>query len=258
MAANGSLRVGTLDWTRRTRGRLRPRDRARLLGQGTISQLADLPRQTLARLGLRPRRLARFDVDALRVPDSAAARTAEEVCARMRPEMLVAHSHRTYAWAAILAAHEGVGFDEEVVYVGSLLHDLGLSEDHPPQAGSCFTLVGADAALRAGEAAGWERERAELAAEAITLHMNLRPSPDCVEARLVAAATQLDVIGQGHWRVAPETVEAVLRRHPRHDVKDGMAAIFHDQARAHPGTRAHFYQRYLGLGLLIRLAPYES
>lgn len=259
VASSRRAPLGTLEWAESTGGRLRMRDRLRLLGQGSLTQVPDASRRLAAGLGLRPRKLASFDLDDLRVPDSQAAREAREVAGQMRPEMLVNHSHRTYAWAAVLAAHEGVSYDEEVVYVSSLLHDYGLASEHDGKApGTCFTLIGAGAVQDAGRAGGWDEERCREAAEIVTMHMNLRIPSTCVEARLVTAATQLDVIGQGFWRVHPDTVDAVLTRYPRSGVKDGMIERFQTQARANPGTRAHFYQRYLALRWLIRFAPWDE
>jgi hypothetical protein len=253
-------RVGTLDWIEETGGRLRPRDRIRLLGQGVLAQLFVLPLPVGGRLGLRPRRLARFDLERLRIPDSPACREAEEVCAQMRPELLVNHSYRTYVWGSILAAHDGLRYDEEVVYISSLLHDLGLSEQHEPAPPPvCFTLVGARAVEQAGAAAAWEDRRRRTAAEAITLHLNLRVQPsDGVEAYVVAAGAQLDAVGARYWRIDPATREAVLARYPRHGVKQGFVRIFGAHAKTHPGSRAHFYDRYLAIRTRLRAAPFEE
>jgi hypothetical protein len=182
----------------------------------------------------------------------------EQLCAEMRPEFLVGHSYRTYVWAAILAAQDRLRYDEEVVYVSSLLHDLGLSERHQPQSPpTCFTLVGAEAAQRTGAAAGWQEQRKRMAAEAITIHLNLRVRPkDGIEAHLVTAGAQLDAIGARYWAVEPATRQAVLERHPRRGAKEGFLRLFSSQAKAHPGSRAHFYNRYLGIRSRLRAAPF--
>lgn len=256
--------VGDLRWTRERRGRLRHRDRARLLGQGIAMQLAQLPWSALAAVGVRPRGRIAFDAEALRLPDSPAARNAEALCDALAPAPLAAHSYRTFAWATILAGHRALRYDEEALYVSSLLHDVGLSSPLPqgagpdPPAGTCFTLVGAETAERVALANGWDRDRAARAAEAITLHMNLRPPAGATEAQLLVAGAQLDAVGAGHWRLARSTVDSVLRRWPRTGTKAALRDVFRRQAERHPGTRAHFYHRYLGLGTLIRLAPFEE
>jgi len=250
--------VGSLEWTRRYDGRLRARDRLRLLGQGVIFELSQAPWQALGPVGLRPRKRLSFDLDRVRIPDSGAAKEAERVCEQMRPQMLINHSYRTFLWANVFASTLSASFDEEALYVSSLLHDLGLSEEHRLAGPACFTLVGAEAAERAASGDGWSEERAQLAAEAITLHMNLRVPPESVEARLMTAGTTMDVVGASYWRVAPETIASVLERYPRGATKDGMLEAFKWQAGHNKGTRAQFYSRYLGLGLRVRFAPYAS
>jgi hypothetical protein len=251
--------VGTLAWAEATQGRLRAADRVRLLGQAVISQAAELPWQVMGRLGVRPGRLARFDLDRLRVPDSHAAKHAEEICASMRPEFLIAHSYRTFVWASIWAAHKGLRYDEEVVFVSSLLHDLGLSQAHHERdSPTCFTLVGSHAAQGCAAQAGWSQERSRGAAEAITMHMNLRLRPaEGVETYLMTCGTQLDAIGTRYWRFHPDTVGAVLARYPRHGVKQGFVELFDRQADAHTGSRARFY-RALGSKRNFRAAPFQQ
>ncbi|MEY2422026.1 MAG: hypothetical protein QOI95_2093 [Acidimicrobiaceae bacterium] len=253
------MRVGTLSWAETTGGKLRPRDRIRLLGQGTVFQARELPRQAFGLFGARFGRLAEVDVDQIRLPDSTACRDAEEICGSIRPALFISHSYRTFMWATILAKHLGFEYDEEVLFVSSLLHDLGLSENgQGPGAPTCFTLVGARATREVCADAGWERRRADLAAEAITLHMNLRQRRSDPEAYLMAAGTQLDVIGAQYWKVAPETVRAVVARYPRHEVKAGMVRAFDQQAAQRKGSRAQFYHRYLSLGFRLRHAPFDE
>jgi hypothetical protein len=71
--------VGSLDWLRETNGMLRPTDHLRLLGQGILLEVRALPAELRRALGFRSRRLARFDHDRFRVPDSSAAREAERL-----------------------------------------------------------------------------------------------------------------------------------------------------------------------------------
>jgi hypothetical protein len=251
--------VGTLPWAERTGGVLRTRDRVRLLGQGILAQSLEMPWQLLGRLGMRPGRLARFDVDELRFPDSRAAKEAEEVCSQIRPEFVVAHSYRTFIWASIWADHKGMSYDQEVLFVSSLLHDLGLSTAEPDRSEpTCFTLVGGSAAQRCAERAGWPVDRSRAAAEAITMHMNLRVRPaEGTASYLMAVGTQLDAIGSRYWRIAPETMAAVLARYPRRGVKEGFVELFDGQAEAHPGSRARFY-RALGSKRSFRAAPFSE
>lgn len=157
--------VGTLRWMHETNGILRLRDRVRLIGQGVLFLMHGAPADLRRALGLQPDRLARFDLTKLRVPDSAASREAERLCAQVPP--VVNHSYRSYVWAVILAAHDGVLYDEELLYVASLLHDIAFAEppQYPDGRPRCFLVACAEAALKVGASAGWDERRSELAAE---------------------------------------------------------------------------------------------
>jgi hypothetical protein len=256
MSSTGSL--GTLEWARQTRGILRRRDRLAFMGQGFLYLLAALPWELRRALGIKRRRLARVDPSALQPPDSPVCRDAEQLVAEGTSPMVANHSHRTYAWGAVLAAHDGLRYDREVAYVASLLHDL--SAEHPAARPypHCFTLPEADKAERLTEAAGWEERRRRAAAEAITLHANLWPPRGSPESYVVFAGARLDVVGYRYWDLEHDTVQAVLERHPRLELKRRSVPIFEAQADANPGTRMHFMTRYLAATWFMRHAPFDE
>jgi hypothetical protein len=248
--------VGTLPWTLATNGILRPRDRVRLLGQGLLLQLRVVPAELRRSLDLRRARLARFDLEEFVVPDTRASHEAEELCARS--PSVVNHSYRTYVWGAILAAHDGISYDQEMLYVASLVHDIGFAEAQRTADGRpcCLTYTGAAAVLELAAGAGWEQRRSDAAAEALTLHANLyvgrRESP---EAYLLFAGARLDQTGYRHWDLERETVQGVLKRYPRQGWKRACCQMMSKQAAS---TRAHFYTRYLAGNRFIMRAPFEE
>jgi hypothetical protein len=251
-------RLGSLAWTRETQGILRPRDRWVYFGQACLYGLATLPWEVRRALGIKPRRLARIDPVDLAPPDSRASRDAEELVAQGTSAMVANHSHRTHAWAAVLAAHDGLTYDKEVLYVASLLHDLYAERPRALPYPHCFTLPQADATQKLATAAGWDTGRGRAAAEAITLHANLWPPRDSAEAYLVFAGSRLDTAGYRYWDLHPETVGAVLERHPRLDFKRKCEPIFDAQAAANPGSRMHFMTRYLAAKWFIRRTPFDE
>jgi hypothetical protein len=232
----------------------------RLVGQGILLQLRSAAPRLRRKLGLNPSRLARFDPESLEVPDSAACREAEQLCSEAS-EVIVNHSYRSYVWSAILAAHDGTQYDAEIVYVASLLHDIGFAEpqrtaDSQP---CCFTLPGVEAALALGTRAGWDKRRQEAAAEAISLHLNLLLGLNRgAEAYLVYAGTRLDATGYRYWDLQPEAVTAVLDRYPRLGLKRVWVEMMDGQAQGTPGTRSHFYTRSLKGNRFIMRAPFED
>jgi hypothetical protein len=137
--------VGTLDWATRTGGRLSLRDRLQLVAQGLLIESRSWPDRFLRRLDVGRDRLAKIDLDQLRIPDSLACRDAERLCAEQTPPVVLVHSQRSYVWGTILAAHDRISFDEELLWIASLLHDLGFVDRGATAKPECFTLVGARA-----------------------------------------------------------------------------------------------------------------
>jgi hypothetical protein len=250
--------VGTLAWARETRGLLRNRDRLALLGQACLYGLATLPWELRRALRIKPRSLACVDPAALAPPDSRASREAEDRVAEMTSPMVANHSHRTFAWGAALAAHDGLDYDREVAYVASLLHDLFWERPTEPPEPHCFTLPAVETATALCSSAGWDEARSDAAAEAITLHLNVWPPRDRPEAWVVFVGARLDVVGYRYWHVHPGTVEAVIARQPRLDLKNRSSAGFEAQAKANPGSRVHFHTRYLASKWFTRRAPFDE
>ena len=240
--------VGRLDWAIRTRGRLSARDRAAVMRQAAVAQAEEV----VWRLrGGRAGRAA-LDLAAVRAPDSTLARSAEEACSDIASVVLVNHSHRTFWFGAAFGAADGVRYDPELLYVACMLHDLGLDPAHRPSDGSCFTLVGAEAALEL------DGDRCRSAAEAIAIHMNMRVTvDDGAEGYLLTAGAQADVIGRRKREIAPETMSAVLARHPRAGMKREFAELQGAHASSAPSTRAGMYFK-LGARRVIERAPYPD
>jgi hypothetical protein len=250
--------VGTLAWLEQTRGLLSARDRVAFLGQACVYGLLTLPQEVRQLLGIRRRRLATIEVAELRPPDTSAAREAEELIAQGAPPVVVNHAYRTYAWGAVLAAHDGLRYDAEVVYVAALLHDLFFASPHAAPERHCFTLPAAERAKALAAETGWESGRGEAAAEAVALHLNVRPARATPEAYVVYAGARLDVTGYRFDVLHPDAVAAVLAQHPRLELKREFAPMFKAHAEFNRGSRADFYTRYLAVNRFVKRSPFEE
>jgi hypothetical protein len=242
----------------RTGGRLSAREQARFLLAGTRSQMRQMPERVAAALGLRRDRLASIDLDDLRLPDSPAAREAGELCAELAPH-LENHSRRSYLWAAILARHDRLTIDDELVYVAALLHDHGLPRAIGSRDSRCFTVTSAATAAEVAERHGWDSARADAVAAGITLHLNPSVPPEQgLESHVLNAGIALDVAGLRHWQVDRSTKDAVIARHPREGIKRRFPRELSEHARHAPGCRAHVLMRRAGFGLMVRTAPFPD
>jgi hypothetical protein len=242
--------VGSLEWARRTHGRLSARDRLELLAQGA--------RRMLPRLGSLGGAL---DLDAYRPPDSAAAREAEEVCREASPPFIEEHCHRVNLWGVAIGRAERIDFDEEAFYVASLTHDLGITDGyrgHDPQA-ACFSLDSASAARELLGRHSFAEPRKDAIAEAITLHLNAHvPLSNGPEAYLLQIGAAVDVTGFRLRDVDRVTRDAVLARHPRRGMKKGFAAVMDDEVVRHPDSRPAFFTKRVGFKRMIERAPFDD
>lgn len=197
--------------------------------------------------------LARLGVS---VPDSALARRARELIAKVAPPFLVNHSVRSYAWAVELARHDHLRFDPEILYVAAMLHDIGLIP--PYDLGGCYDRDGAIAAERFMVQAGEPATRARAVYAAIALHNDEAMPPDpASEVVLLWDSTGVDVTGERYSDVSPAIVAGVLAAYPRLDFKRDFAALFADQAARKPTCRA---AAMAAAGMLeaIAQAPFDS
>lgn len=202
-----------------------------------------------------------IDVDSLRVPDSALCVGAGELLASVSEPWLVNHCLRTYLWAAIVGTKERRTFDEELLFVASLLHDLGLTN-----AGSrlsvttadCFAVEGAFAADEFLEKQGVAESRRKLVAEAISLHLNVRvPLKHGFEAHLLHEGAAMDVVGSRFNEVNEATRNQVLVKHPRLEMKSELVVSMKQQSITRPYSRAGFLCSH-GFISMIRRSPFVS
>lgn len=248
---------GTLAWVRATGGVTGPAERIRMFASGVGLLLGSLPARVRERLGIENPRAITHDLDRLPVPDTREARRAEELCRGTGSAMVLEHSHRTYVFAMLFGILGAFRPDAELLYVAALLHDLTLTDAHRdvvPEI-QCFAGKGAARAVAWAEEWGWSEHRARALGDAICLHLNVRVPPQLgVEAHLLHEAAALDVIGHRHWDIAPETVAAVLERHPRLGLKQGGLRLF--SAASRPGTRTHVLNRWLAFPALVRRSQF--
>jgi HD domain len=144
-----------------------------------------------------------------------------------------AHCHRSYQFAAALAKADGVELDDEVLYLGTLLHDVGFS---PGGDGSVrFEIRGANTVRTLLLDHGMERDRVGNVWDCIAMHASSalarHKSP---ETRYSSRGTSVDVRGSGAEVLDPSFVRTVLDRWPRHDFPRLFPEVLRDEVRANP------------------------
>ncbi len=160
------------------------------------------------------------------------------VATRFYPPALLNHCIRSYLWGVQYAAAHGIAFDDELLYVSALLHDMGLTDPFDSHRAP-FEDAGGELAWVFGTAAGWSADRAARAAEIIVLHMRPDVSPDVdAESHILQVATSWEVVGRRPEEFPPQTWTDVVGRYPRLDFGELFSACFKDQADRKPDSSA--------------------
>jgi HD-GYP domain-containing protein (c-di-GMP phosphodiesterase class II) len=66
----------------------------------------------------------------IRVPDSAMARAATQLVRDTEDDLLYNHSRRVFFWVALTGERRGLKYDPELLYIGAMFHDMGLTDTY--------------------------------------------------------------------------------------------------------------------------------
>ena len=244
-------RIGTFEWVEQTGGKLGLADKLTIVAQGVKAKAATNKRM---KAGVRIRHK---EVEDILPPDSAIAREALAMCEEASAPFLFNHCLRAYFWARLLD-DGSQPFDDEATFVALMLHDMGLTDTHhlTGQTQQCFTIVGARMADDLAHKYSWSDKRADLAANAITLHLNIVVADvHGREAQLVRMGSGADVAGLGLDVLHDDQVHAVCAKHPRLNMKQEILSVLDIEAQNRPGCRIAFMNQKLGFRTLITRAP---
>ncbi len=168
-------------------------------------------------------------------PASDLARQARDLLHTCCDAQLAAHCERSFQFAALVAEAEGVDVDMEVVYIGTLLHDVGLA---PRFAGPArFEMRGANGVRDLLRDAGMDEVRAESVWDIIALHASTAiATHKSNETRIANRGISIDVRGTGAEHLPADAVRAVLDVWPRHDFPSTLSLMLIDEVRANPSA----------------------
>jgi hypothetical protein len=179
------------------------------------------------------------------VPDTAlVARAMEEARALSEP-YLFNHAVRSWLFAVQLAEVQGVSYDEEVVAVASLLHDIGLTKDC--QGKRRFEVEGADMARALVKSGSMDDRRAQLVWYSVALNATLSVSPYAEpEVGICTAGAGADFAGLLYERIPTAHAERILAAFPRLQMKRRLKECLCVMAQARPETTYDNFVRDFG------------
>ncbi|HWS92934.1 MAG TPA: HD domain-containing protein [Mycobacterium sp.] len=165
--------------------------------------------------------------------DTGVAQAAIRLAQSSESPSVFNHSVRSYLFAELLAAHEGMrrgaDYDNETLFLGCVLHDLGVGGGAPGK--ERFEVEGADLAAALLTEHGCERAVVDAVWEAIALHS----SPGIAERRgplcyLVRSGVGMD-FGRNTDFVDEQTAAAIHARYPRLSMASSLmdAVVAHAQ-----------------------------
>lgn len=219
--------MGSLAWGRRpgaySHGRLTRAEKFSVVGNlGKMAGLQLLD-TVFSKLGLM--KAYGEDLDGLLPPETGLVADSLAFANETLSEEIFQHSWRTYFWAMLLGRYRGLDADPEILFSAAILHDVGLALDRPVQpCNCCFAQHGAERGKKHLVSKGHDPAKARKVGEAIALHLNGYVSNRVhgAEAHLLSRGAMCDVFGLGAKRVSRETRQAVLARHPKGDLLNGL------------------------------------
>ncbi|MGW0661645.1 HD domain-containing protein [Streptodolium elevatio] len=170
------------------------------------------------------------------IPDSRIAAEATALVRDVTDDLLYDHSRRVYLFGAWQGTRKELAFDPELLYVGAMFHDLGLTPAYRTD-DRRFEIDGAEEAAAFLRSHGVPEDSVRLVWEAIALHTTPEvPHWMAPEVALVTAGVELDVLGIGYADLPAATRDAVVAAHPRPDFKKRILAAFTDGIAHRPVT----------------------
>ena len=179
------------------------------------------------------------------VTDSPVITSAIEYAQRLSEPFLFNHVMRSWLFAEAIGRIKGIDYDHEVVAIGTILHDIGLTAS--VSGPNRFEVNGADAALSFIKGKGLSDRRAQLIWDLIAL--NSTPSLALHKEPEVAVGTMgigLDYGGFGVEALPAADVERILGAFPRLRMKQQFAETCCRLVTAKPETSHDNFLRDFG------------
>ena len=179
------------------------------------------------------------------VADGPLIAAAIEYAQRLSEPYLFNHAMRSWLFAETIGRANRIDFDHEVVAVGTILHDIGLTAGVPGQ--NRFEVNGANAALSFIKGKGPSDRRAQLIWDLVAL--NSTPSLALHKEPEVAVGTMgigLDYGGFGVDALPAADVERILSAFPRMMMKQKFAETCCRLVTAKPETSYDNFLRDFG------------
>jgi hypothetical protein len=170
------------------------------------------------------------------IPDTPLVRDVTALIRDAEDDLLFDHSRRVFLFGALQGRRRGLQPDLEMLYVGAMFHDIGLTARYRTS-NLRFEVDGANAARDFL----LDHDVDEAAVRTVWLSIALHTTPGVPEfldpeIALVTAGVETDVLGIGRDDLSSEALQAVTAAHPRPDFKRRILRAFTDGNKDRPQT----------------------
>jgi len=176
-------------------------------------------------------------ISGVAVPDTKLAREATELVRDTESTLLFNHSSRVYYFASLAGRRLGLRFDPELLYVGAMFHDMGLTSQYS-SASERFEVDGANAARAFLCRHHIPQQDIDTVWTAIALHTT--PGIPQYMQPIVALLTngvEMDVLGIAYSKFSDADREAIVAAYPRSArFKEDIIQSFYDGIKHKPQT----------------------
>ncbi len=171
------------------------------------------------------------------VPDSKLAREATELVRDTESPLLFNHSTRVYYFGSLAGKQRGLKFDPELLYVGAMFHDMGLTPRYSSKSDR-FEVDGANAARAFLRRHNISQEEIDTVWTAIALHTTPGiPQYMHPVVALLTNGVEMDVLGIAYSEFSDADRDAIVAAYPRTaHFKEDIIQTFYDGIKHKPET----------------------
>jgi HD domain len=181
------------------------------------------------------------EVAGVRLVDSKIAKSATELSRSVSPPYLFNHAMRTFIFGSLVGRARKQKFDEEILYLACVLHDLGLTErfaGDPP-----FEIQGAEVAKQFLEEHSYVKEKIGIVWDGIAMHASAIGQYKQPEVALVGEGAAADVIKPDVSQIQSSEVGETVRVFPRLQFKEAFVQTCAEVVRKHPRGASSSFMR---------------
>jgi hypothetical protein len=171
------------------------------------------------------------------IPDSKLAREVTELVNDTESPLLFNHSTRVYYFGSLAGKRRGLKFDPELLYIGAMFHDMGLTPKHSSKSDR-FEVDSANAARAFLHRHKISPQEIDTVWTAIALHTTPGiPQYMHPVVALLTNGVEMDVLGIAYSEFTDTDREAIVAAYPRTErFKEDIIQTFYDGIKHKPET----------------------